>query len=233
MPNHWTWHWEGAGGQADHAGCAAEVRSIQAYHFSKGYFDIAYHWIICQHGVIFQGRDADHFESAAQAGGNPSGIAVCFMWGPQFDLTDQAKSAAIYLAQQHPHAIIGHRDEPSCTTSCPGDNVEAFVHAAPALTAGQPVKVVQGGTPVPKPLPPAGITHPVLKFGTVGPAVMELQRKLDGGCGQHLAVDGEFGQLTHDAVVTCQHFFGLTVDGIVGPKTWAIIDYCAAMKGVH
>jgi hypothetical protein len=38
-----------------------------------------------------------------------------------------------------------------------------------------------------------------------------------------VTADGHFGQPTHAGVLAVQKFFGLTADGIVGPKTWAAL----------
>lgn len=54
-----------------------------------------------------------------------------------------------------------------------------------------------------------------IKRGSKGETVKVLQRKLN------LLADGIFGNLTEEAVREFQKSKGLTVDGIVGPKTWA------------
>lgn len=95
---------------------------------------------------------------------------------------------------------------------------------------------VSGG-PVSPPEPPAGntlagrlATMPELAQGAAVPAVRTLQALLfargyqlgrtgPGGVG----IDGEFGPLTHSAVVAFQASHGITVDGIVGPVTWPLL----------
>lgn len=77
-------------------------------------------------------------------------------------------------------------------------------------------------TPVSEP-----VTDPTLEIGASGPAVSALQEFLNAN-GQHLVVDGEFGELTKLAVQNLQRFFRLAVDGIVGPKTWEVINYLKA-----
>ena len=54
----------------------------------------------------------------------------------------------------------------------------------------------------------------ILKKGSKGAEVKTLQQKLN------LMADGIFGPLTEEAVKEFQANNGLTVDGIVGQKTW-------------
>lgn len=51
-----------------------------------------------------------------------------------------------------------------------------------------------------------------------------LQRFLNDQTNARLAVDGVYGRATHRAVASFQRLFGLTVDGIAGDQTWAVID---------
>lgn len=62
----------------------------------------------------------------------------------------------------------------------------------------------------------------VLTLGDRGQKVAELQRKLNSH-GENLDEDGIFGSDTHAAVIAFQASHGLGVDGMVGPKTWAIL----------
>lgn len=56
-----------------------------------------------------------------------------------------------------------------------------------------------------------------IKLGSKGDDVKTLQNALN------LIPDGVFGKLTHEVVVQTQKEHGLVADGIVGPKTWAVI----------
>jgi len=73
------------------------------------------------------------------------------------------------------------------------------------------------------------INKPVLKVGSKGEAVKELQKLLfDNGMfvvdcnplSADEAIDGVFGSKTEDAVKVFQHKMFLVEDGIVGNKTW-------------
>lgn len=60
----------------------------------------------------------------------------------------------------------------------------------------------------------------ILKLGDSGTEVRKLQQLLwdkNFPCG---AIDGDFGINTHRAVKAFQAYWSMTVDGIVGPKTW-------------
>lgn len=62
---------------------------------------------------------------------------------------------------------------------------------------------------------------PILRRGSKGGYVKELQTILNYEYGAHLVVDGIFGPLVEIAVISFQKMRGLRADGIVGPKTWA------------
>lgn len=70
--------------------------------------------------------------------------------------------------------------------------------------------------------PPAG-RRPVLRRGSKGDAVTELQRALRR-LGFMLAVDADFGPGTEVAVAAFQRDHQLDVDGIVGNATWVALD---------
>ena len=64
------------------------------------------------------------------------------------------------------------------------------------------------------------VTYPTIKQGSRGEVVTQLQSFLSS-LGSTLAIDGIFGSGTASAVRAFQKKYGLDVDGIVGPKTWA------------
>lgn len=81
--------------------------------------------------------------------------------------------------------------------------------------------------PVPRPEAQISDEYPgaPLMEGSIGPAVTLLQTRLNeiGDYYQsipRLAEDGKFGVNTRRAVLLFQRIFGLTPDGMAGPKTW-------------
>jgi N-acetyl-anhydromuramyl-L-alanine amidase AmpD len=109
------------------------------------------------------------------------------------------------------HGICGHVDVSQAfhqsSHTDPGSN----------FPWGQFMGLVKGSGSVtpPSPVrPPTPASHPVLKEGSRGAAVMTLQRLL------HISSDGIFGPATKAAVVKFQKAHGLSADGIVGPATW-------------
>jgi hypothetical protein len=61
-----------------------------------------------------------------------------------------------------------------------------------------------------------------IRYGSSGDDVKELQRLLNSN-GYNLDVDGQWGDLTEDAVRKYQKQSGLSVDGIVGTQTWGAL----------
>jgi Putative peptidoglycan binding domain/Heterokaryon incompatibility protein Het-C len=87
-----------------------------------------------------------------------------------------------------------------------------------------------GPRPAPGPAPAPG--RPMLRSGARGPAVADLQRRLNAWSqatrsGPQLVVDGAFGWSTDSAVRRFQRARGLAPDGIVGPRTWSSLAQVA------
>lgn len=84
----------------------------------------------------------------------------------------------------------------------------------------------------PRPGAPVKPESMVLQLKTpnmTGAAVTYLQQRLNV-YGAKLTVDGDFGPATDKAVRAFQGSHGLTVDGVVGPNTWAKLDLAPAAK---
>ena len=67
-------------------------------------------------------------------------------------------------------------------------------------------------------------SEPVLRLGSTGLPVRRLQSRMSAVGFDTGGVDGRFRPKTESAVKQLQQQSQLGVDGIVGPKTWAVVD---------
>lgn len=65
--------------------------------------------------------------------------------------------------------------------------------------------------------------QPLLRAGSRGPAVSDLQSRLKAAGFDPGPIDGDFGPRTQAAVRAFQSSRGLAVDGVVGPQTWGAL----------
>ena len=85
----------------------------------------------------------------------------------------------------------------------------------------------------PRGTPLGGTIHPTVRRTSTGPAVEELQQKLNTIPSDQvptmLEVDGKFGPITKQAVLEFQRSRTppLVADGVVGPLTWSALDAVA------
>lgn len=131
--------------QTDHTKCAQRVRGIQNYHMSrtpddptKPWCDIAYNFLFCRHGYVFEGRGWNR-RSAAQGTneGNGHYIAICFLGSDKDGRDDVTADGRVALSEfirelakrrarnsieVQPHSFFH-------PTACPGDELRAFVKA--------------------------------------------------------------------------------------------------------
>lgn len=77
------------------------------------------------------------------------------------------------------------------------------------------------------PTPGVNYVQASVKLGSVGADVYALQAVIKFKAGQSVPVNGTFDAATDTALKNVQKFFGLTVDGQCGPKTWALINMLA------
>ena len=117
-------------------------------------------------------------------------------------------------------------------TACPGDSLRNRISGFLSIEAvakykidrSVPIAVVQ-----PQPAPPAkprcvGVCEKrILRMGSSGTCTTTLQRLLAARGFNPGPIDGRFGKTTLKAVQCAQSSNGLSVDGVVGPQTWAAI----------
>lgn len=102
------------------------------------------------------------------------------------------------------------------------------VPVTPAPTPPTPITPPAPVTPAPTPVTPAPpvaaqpttVNLPILRLGSRGSAISQLQQRLRRLGFFRGAVDGIFGSETEDAVKAAQQNYGLDADGIVGSATW-------------
>jgi hypothetical protein len=122
--------------RADHRDCAGVVKRIQNFHqLVRGWNDIAYNWLVCQHGGVYMGRGWNVL-SAATLGHNGHTQAFCFLGGDladRDDVTPDGRKALAYVVREF-HRLMGEHKDVKChrdfnQTSCPGDELAAWVMA--------------------------------------------------------------------------------------------------------
>lgn len=143
MPDLIAVHWEAAAPREPHDRCAQQVEDIRAYHKSVGYSDIAYNFLVCQHGQVFVGRGWVRSAATCNTYWNDRTWSVCWMGGPGYSPSQAAltgiRSVIDESFQHGARDVIGHRD--ACSTDCPGDDLWHWVHSGyPAGSAPPPPK---------------------------------------------------------------------------------------------
>lgn len=239
-PEGFVLHWVGNGGMSQspsHEDTCATLRGIQTYEMSREYVDIAYNFAVDPAGRVYELRGWDLRSGAnGTTSSNAHAWAIVYVAGPGVSLTDQARQSLRELTRQgaarhgavsyvRPHRAV-------VATQCPGDELAAFC-------ADLSASLRDGGAPAPT--GPSGgsqaVVRPVVRRGSQGAAVREVQQLLNTVTGAGLAVDGAFGPRTDAAVRNFQSWCqsnGIDtggVDGIVGPRTWQVLADFAALKG--
>lgn len=134
-----TGHWNGpiirvrGNIQWDHSFCAPLVRGVQNFHMdTRGWADIAYNWVTCPHGYVFEGRGLKYQNGAnGTTTGNKTSPANCYLGGEGNPFTQEAKIAfhklTKYVADNSsaPQGAMGHRDHKA--TQCPGNEIYNWI----------------------------------------------------------------------------------------------------------
>ena len=210
----------------DHARCASILRGWQSYHMDgRGWTDLAYNSAVCPHGHRYDGRGVGVRSGANGTNpGNARSEAVVYIAGGADPVTDEAKLAFLDEADRMEGNRLRWDHSDWKATACAGDRLREWERSGFARPGGPTVPA----PPAPPTIPPpilggrriVNVSLPLLRRGSKGQHVGGLQGILNGKAGQGLKLDGDFGPATERAVRNWQRFFGLGVDGIVGPQTW-------------
>lgn len=129
-------HWNGGPLHlTDHSQCANAVLGIQRGHFNRSWADIGYNYLVCPHGIVFEGRGRDAI-GAHCPGHNTSAYGVQAMIGTGETSTAPQRASILALlaeletASGHPLERHGHRD--GYPTECPGRELYDWIRGAPA-----------------------------------------------------------------------------------------------------
>lgn len=147
-------HWEGPPmGTPPHEKCDDHVRGIQRFHMdTRGWGDIAYNFVVCPHGRVYEGRGWG-WRSAANgtAYGNDHFHAACYLGGTDDPFTDAAKDAFVEVVvearRRYPDGKAVRPHSSFKATACPGDTIRGWLRTAAFDSAPVP--------PTPPPVPPA------------------------------------------------------------------------------
>ncbi|HEX5566061.1 MAG TPA: peptidoglycan-binding domain-containing protein [Streptomyces sp.] len=197
-----------------HGDCSGQVRGIQNHHMDvNGWGDIAYTYLVCIHGYVFEGRGPGVRTAAnGTTSGNQNWYAVCALTGGThsdydpvtYDLLDGLRWS---IAQLRSYGGAGrriNRHSDHMATSCPGKLSSWVLDGSLDPDYG------------PLSWPGTVFSHPP---STEHPGVGVWQQRMrDRGWG--IEVDGRYGELSRSVCERFQAEQGLTVDGAVGSKTW-------------
>ena len=203
------------------------ARDIQKFHMdSRGWSDSGHNFLNTTGGILLEGRhgtlDAVKQGMCVQsaharqdgnrlAGGNKcpgienEGNFMTFHMGQkQWDSLVELCVSLSSSCNISPKNIRGHRE--FSNTDCPGDWLFSQLPRLQQEVANKLGSTVEED-------------EPLLKLGSIGQDVIELQQKLTDKGFSPGAIDGDFGENTKQAVIAFQLSVGLTADGIVGPRT--------------
>ncbi|WP_026124121.1 peptidoglycan recognition protein family protein [Nocardiopsis baichengensis] len=208
------------------------VRSIQDFHMDgNGWADIGYNFLVDRDGTVYEGRGW-MVVGAHAAPRNTQGIGVCFI-GRDGDATPKAEAAirALYEeANRRAGRVLarkGHRDINS--TSCPGDQLYAWIRAGMDAAEGAEAGDGGGGAqaapafPLPRGWyfgPRSGPVSSVSGYFSHRSGLRRWQRRM-AERGWSIAADGLYGSRTAGVARAFQAEKGLSVDGLIGPRTWS------------
>ena len=199
-------------------------RNIEAIHLANGWAGIGYNFAVDLDGTVYEGRGWDGVGSQCP-GFNRSGVGVYVAVGGD-QVPTQAALRSVRALRDELVSLrggagvreMGHRD--GVATSCPGTFLYKWVHGGMPVSGGggmtAPINTGTGRALVPYP----GHVHHLT--GPDDHHVEQIQKRITQ-VGYPLTADSAGGPKTDAGVRWFQRLKGLTVDGRVGPKTWAAL----------
>ena len=199
-------------------------RNIEAIHLANGWAGIGYNFAVDLDGTVYEGRGWDGVGSQCP-GRNRDGVGVYVAVGGD-QVPTQAALRSVRALRDELVSLrggagvreMGHKD--GVATSCPGTFLYKWVHGGMPLTGGggmtAPINTGGGRSLVPYP----GHVHHLT--GPDDHHVEQIQKRITQ-LGYPLTADSAFGPKTDAGVRWFQRRSGLTIDGRVGPKTWAAL----------
>ena len=182
-------------------GRATTVADIDRWHRARGFRGIGYHYVVHLDGTVREGRPVAR-PGAHVKGRNRRTIGVCYIGGvdargrPEDTRTPAQRKAIDKLLRR----LL--REHPTVTTISGHDQYAA--KACPSYdAAGEHAHLLARARP----------QHP--RRGASGARVSALQRGL-ARAGYEIAVDGDFGPATQEAVEHFQRHIGVRADGVPG-----------------
>lgn len=180
-----------------------KTRFFDCRGFTRWILKKVYGWVLQGGGATSQWNTASNWKSkGAISDGIPANTLVCLF---------------VKKGNSMEHTGFGLNNE---TVECSA-GVQYFSSRKSKWTHWGVPACVEGDVPVPEPT-----TKPTLRKGDAGPYVTLaqtelLQRGYDLGS---YGADGKFGNATEKAVKQFQQDWGLSVDGVIGPRTWEMLD---------
>jgi peptidoglycan hydrolase-like protein with peptidoglycan-binding domain len=223
-------HWGGEAqrltNESNHSACRARLRAWQQFHMeTRGWVDLAYNWVICNHGAVMVGRGWG-VRSAANGtdDANDRYLAACWMGGDgDSNASTTALAAFAWLVDEVRRRGAGRDVEPHrkfFNTTCCG---VFLTRQAADWDVRVPHQTGANDTMPPRfPLPAGYYFGP--RSGPMESVSGYYGHRSDLAVWQSkvgLKGDGLYGPLTAAATRALQTRKYLKVDGKIGPQTWA------------
>lgn len=214
-------HWTGARYDSrPHDECEAYLRGIQAFHMdARGWADIGYSLMCCQHGAVFVGRGPGHRNAAnGNEELNAAHYAVLGMVGnsglitPPAAMLDALVDAITYLRAAGGAGEEVKRHADGYPTECPGPALSAWVQAGALRPGSLGADLAFPGI--------AAFDDTVLSLASLV-AQCALNR---AGFPVRLSAIWDAASISACAAFQrAQGWTGASADGMPGPATWALL----------